>query len=119
MLGEQVRNGAPHQRYEVLGPHDDTGHRRSQALLSEVQGEEREQAGFGTRAQEGEGAGQSEGTFDVYLLVPLHDCFPVEVTVCPNRFHMEQLIGSKLKDTHRQIDTQVKCGVNVTEFDFF
>lgn len=92
VFGEEARHGAPHQSYEVFSPHDDARHSRSQTQLSEVQGEEGEQAGSGAAAQEVKSAGQSKGMLDVNLLIPLHDRLPGQLTVCPDRFHMEQLI---------------------------
>lgn len=90
MFGEQACHGAPDQRYEVFRSHDDARHCRRQSELSEVQGEEGEQAGPGTAAQEVKGAGQSQGTLNVNLLVPLHD--GGQLAVCPDRFHMEHLV---------------------------
>lgn len=72
VFGEQARRGAPHQRNKVLGTHDDARHGRSQAKLSEVQGEEGQQACFSAGAQEVKGSSHSEGSLYVNLLDPLH-----------------------------------------------
>lgn len=99
MLGEEACHGAPDQRYEVFRSHDNARHRRSQAKLSEVQGEEGKQAGLGTAAQEAEGAGQSQGTLNVNLLVPFHD--GGQLTVIPDRFRIEHLFDRQRERDER------------------
>lgn len=104
MFGEQARHGAPDQRFEVLGTHDDACHGGGQAQLSEVQGEEGEEAGSSAGAQEVEGSGQSEGSPDVNLLVPLHDW---QLTVSADGFHMEQLVGRNWEINREMRNTTV------------
>lgn len=72
MFGQQAGGGAPQQSDEVFGAHDDARHGGGETLLTEEEREEGQQRGPGARGQEVEGAGQSEGTLDVDLLVALH-----------------------------------------------
>lgn len=66
-LEQQAGRGAPHHVYQVLGSNDDAYHGRRKPQLSEVQGEEGQQAGPGAAQQEVEEAGQRQGAVHVDL----------------------------------------------------
>ena len=58
MFGQKASQRAPDQGDEMFGAHEKARHGGSEAQVSEVQGEEGEDAGSGTRIQEVEGAGE-------------------------------------------------------------
>lgn len=116
-LGEQARHGAPDQRYEVSGSHDEARHGGSEAQLSEVEGEEGEQAGSGAAAQEVKGAGQSEGPRHVDLLVALHGRPLGRLAVRPRTFHVEHLTDRETENTISNSDDKFLTRTTIIFFN--